>query len=265
MTAALAMEDRAVLRVSGADAREFLQGIVTNDVASIDGAPVYAALLSPQGKYLFDFIMVADGADILLDVAAERAPALVQRLSLYRLRADVTIEPAGLTVVVGEGDAPDAPILFTDPRHPELGWRAIVEDPAGFCAGVKPLAPEQVIARRVALGVPESGFELRPEESFILEMGFERLHGVDFHKGCYVGQEVTARMKHKTALRKGLARVEIGGDAPPSGTEIMAGEKTAGVLWTSAGGEGLAYLRFDRIAPDMTAGSARITPIEGSW
>ena len=116
-------------------------------------------------------------------------------------------------------------------------------------------------ARRIALGVPESGAELLPDDSYILEMGFERLNGVDFRKGCYVGQEVTARMKHKTDLRKGLVRVRVEGEAPPPGTEIRAGDKPAGTLHSAAGGQGLAYLRFDRATGELVAGEARIVPL----
>src|SRR5690606_13582644 len=107
-----------------------------------------------------------------------------------------------------------------DPRHPELGWRAYPADPVAFAAGLAPLDPAAMVALRIRLGVPETGVELLPEDAYILEMGFERLNGVDFRKGCYVGQEVTARMKHKTELRKGLARVRITGEAPPPGTAI---------------------------------------------
>ena len=256
--AAVHAADRAVLRVSGDGVRSFLQGLVTNDVRRLDEGPVYAALLTPQGKYLFDFIMVPDGEDVLVDVKADRAAALAQRLAMYRLRAKVGIEAAGLAVVTGTGTPPAGG--FSDPRDPGLGWRAIVADPAAALAGRALLAPEAAEAQRVALAVPETGVELVPDESYILEMGFERLHGVDFRKGCYVGQEVTARMKHKTELRKGLARVRVDGAAPPPGTEIVGGGKAVGFLYTSANGQGLAYLRFDRVGEAMTAGAARITP-----
>ncbi|HET9070207.1 MAG TPA: folate-binding protein [Amaricoccus sp.] len=259
MTEGFIERDRSVLRVSGPDAREFLQGLVTNDVRKLDEGPVYAALLSPQGKYLFDFFLVPDGADVLVDVKADRAAALAQRLGMYRLRAKVAIEPTDLSVVVGFGAPPDGG--YADPRHPDLGWRACVADPAAALAGAAALAPDARRARRIALGVPESGIELLPEDSYILEMGFERLNGVDFRKGCYVGQEVTARMKHKTELRKGLVRVRVEGAAPAAGTEIRAGEKVAGTLFSVAGEEGLAYLRFDRAAGELTAGEARISAV----
>ena len=213
MTAGHHATDRAVLRISGPDARDFLQGLVTNDVRRLDAGAVYAALLSPQGKYLFDFFLVADGEDILLDVKADRAAALAQRLGLYKLRAKVAVAPTELAVVVGTGAAPDGAVA--DPRHPALGWRGYAADPAALLAGLAPLAPADLDALRVELVVPEAGIELQPDNSYILEMGFERLNGVDFRKGCYVGQEVTARMKHKTELRKGLARVRLSGPAPP--------------------------------------------------
>jgi folate-binding protein YgfZ len=265
MTAGFHATERTLVRVSGPDACEFLQGLVTNDVRGLDAGAVYAALLSPQGKYLFDFVLVPDpvpGADaILLDVKADRAAALQQRLAIYRLRAKVEIAPDPRAVVLGDG-APPAGAL-PDPRDPRLGWRAYPEDAAGFLAGIAPLDPAAHEARRVALGVPETGIELRPDESYILEMGFERLHGVDFRKGCYVGQEVTARMKHKTELRKGLALVRVAGEPPPPGTEILAGGKPAGTLFSVADGLGLAHLRFDRAVGELAAGAARVTRSDG--
>ncbi len=251
--------DRAVLRVDGPEAREFLQGLVTNDVRRLDDGPLYAALLSPQGKYLFDFFLVADdeadGEAVLLDVKADRAAALAQRLGMYRLRARVTVAPTDRAVVVGTGAPPAGG--FADPRDPALGWRAIVA-PEAAPAGGGP-ADAVLAGLRVARAVPETGVELLPDDSYILEHGFERLHGVDFRKGCYVGQEVTARMKHKTELRKGLARVRIDGAAPPPGTAIMAGDRPAGTLHTVAGDEGLAWLRLDRADGPLTAGTARVT------
>ncbi|MEL7126376.1 MAG: folate-binding protein [Pseudomonadota bacterium] len=242
------MQDRHVFRLSGADNRPFLQGLVTNDVDKVDAGLVYAALLTPQGKYLADFFLAADGADILLDVAAELAPGLSQRLSMYKLRADVAIADSGLHVHRGVGAVPaDA---HPDPRHAALGWRA-------YRAEAAPETDIDWTALRVAHVVPETGIELTPD-SYILEAGFEALHGVDFRKGCYVGQEVTARMKHKTTLRKGLAQVGVDGSAAP-GTEITADGKAVGTLFSTAGTQGIAYLRFDRAKPEMQAGSARIT------
>lgn len=242
-----ATSSRKILRLSGADNRSFLQGLVTNDVDKLDQGLVYAALLTPQGKYLADFFLIADGADTLLDVAGDLADGLLKRLNMYRLRADVQIEATGLNLQRGTGPAPDG--ALPDPRHPDLGWRRYSDDPAGEDG-------TNWDAIRVAHVIPETGIELTPD-SYILESGFEALNGVDFRKGCYVGQEVTARMKHKTELRKGLARVKVKGSAP-AGTEITAGGKPAGILFSQSGGHGIAYLRFDRATGDMQAEDAAV-------
>ncbi len=241
-------EGRRVYRITGADRVTFLQGLVSNDARRLADGPVYAALLTPQGKYLADFLLVPQGDAILLDVAEELADGLVKRLSMYRLRAAVQIEPTALHVSRGLGDPPPGAVV--DPRHPALGWRRYAETP-----GAAPVSDWDAI--RVAHLIPETGIELIPDETYILEAGFERLHGVDFRKGCYVGQEVTARMKHKTDLRKGLARVAVEGDAAP-GTPILADGKEAGILHSRAGDRAIAYLRFDRAEGPMTAGQATV-------
>ncbi|MBU2959598.1 folate-binding protein [Citreicella sp. C3M06] len=239
------MSERKILRISGPEAEHFLQGLVTNDVTRLKDGIVYTALLTPQGKYRADFFLVPDGDDILVDVAEPLAGDLLRALSMYKLRAKVTVEPTDLAVARGPGAAPDG--AFADPRDPRLGWRAY---------DGRPSETADWDALRVEALVPESGIELTPD-TFILEAGFERLHGVDFRKGCYVGQEVTARMKHKAELRKGLAPVVVDGTAPV-GTEILSGEKPAGVLYTQSGGRGIAYLRFDRAVGTLTAADARL-------
>ena len=238
------MTDRTIFRLTGDDARDFLQGLVTNDVKKLDQGLVYAALLTPQGKYMADFFLVPEGANILIDVSSDLAAMLFQRLSMYKLRAQVTLEETDLTVKRGTGDLPDG--ALPDPRHPDMGWRLYGEE--GGDDG------SDWTALRVAHLVPETGVELTPD-TFILEAGFERLNGVDFRKGCYVGQEVTARMKHKTELRKGLARVSVEGEAA-TGDKILNGVKEAGELLSRAGDEAIAYLRFDRAKDDMQAGEA---------
>ncbi len=239
-------KDRTILKVTGSDRQSFLQGLVTNDVKRLDDGLVYAALLSPQGKYLADFFLVPFGDAILIDVKTELAAGLLQRLSMYKLRADVQIEQADIAVSRGLGDAPEGG--FADPRHPELGWRGY-----GIEAGEGATDWDAI---RVTHAIPKSGIELH-SDSYILECDFERLNGVDFRKGCYVGQEVTARMKHKTELRKGLAKVALDGTAE-TGTEILSDGKAAGVLHTVSGNSALAYLRFDRAKGDMTAGDATV-------
>ena len=241
--------DRRVYTVTGADRLTFLQGMVSNDVLPLgrgDGA-VWAALLTPQGKYLADFLLIAQGDRLLLDIKDSIAESTIRRLSMYRLRADVQFAASDLKVARGLGATP--PGAIADPRHDALGWRGY-----GAAAG----APEiDWDAIRVAQCIPETGIELIPDDSYLLESGFERLHGVDFRKGCYVGQEVTARMKHKTELKKGLITVTITG-AAPVGTPILQGDKPAGTLFTQSQGRAIAYLRFDR-TENLTAGSAKIS------
>lgn len=246
-------EDRTVLRLSGADAHGFLQGLVTRDPGR---GLTYAALLTPQGKYLADFFLLDRGEDLLLDVKSDIAPAVAQRLNMYRLRADVGIEEAELSVVRGLGEVPEG--AFADPRDASLGWRGYSIAGGGMEGGDPGIDWDAI---RVAACVPETGIELVPNETYILEAGFDRLSGVDHRKGCYVGQEVTARMKHKTELKKGLARVQIDGSAAP-GTEITANDKPAGTLHTVAGSAGIAYLRFDRATGTMQAGGATLTRLD---
>ncbi|MGS4946189.1 CAF17-like 4Fe-4S cluster assembly/insertion protein YgfZ [Meridianimarinicoccus sp. RP-17] len=241
---------RHVLRITGADRAKFLQGLVTSDVDRLSAGAVWTAMLTPQGKYLADFFLVDADDAILLDVAKPLAAGLAKRLSMYKLRADVRIADAGLTVTQGLGEMPAGAVA--DPRHPALGWRAYGDGPAGG------IDPAEWNALRVDHVVPETGVELVPDRTFILEAGFDRLHGVDFRKGCYVGQEVTARMRHKTELRKGLVRVAVTGGAPVGTPVADDAGRTIGTLFTQAGGFGLAHLRFDRAAGPMSAGSATL-------
>ena len=242
------MDGRTVFSITGAEREDFLQNLITNDVARLKDGIVWTALLTPQGKYLADFFLVPAGDAILLDVATPVAQSLAQRLTMYKLRADVQIAATDLTPSRGPGPAPEG--TYPDPRHPDLGWRAYDGRPDQYA---------DWDALRVEHMIPETGIELVPNDSYPLEVAFERLHGVDFKKGCYVGQEVTARMKHKTELKKGLAQVAVKG-AAPIGTEITTRDgKPAGTLFTQANGKALAYLRFDRAKDEMTAGDATVT------
>ena len=242
---------RRLIALTGPDALPFLQGLVSNDVLRLS-APglVYAALLTPQGKYLADFFVVRRAGDeLLVDVASPLAADTLRRLTMYRLRADVQIAPSDLTVTRGLGERPAG--ALPDPRHPALGWRLYSCEPMAV-----PAVDWDAI--RVANLIPESGIELVPDDSYILEAGFERLHGVDFRKGCYVGQEVTARMKHKTELRKGLVRVRIEGTAPVGSDILGTDGKPAGTLFTQSGGFAIAYLRHDRAQGELRASQARL-------
>jgi hypothetical protein len=237
---------RTVFKITGADRVKFLHGLVSNDVPK-EGLG-YAALLSPQGKYLADFFQWQDGDAVFVDVAESLAADLGRRLMMYKLRSDVKITDSGLKLRRGTGAAPEG--AMPDPRDPALGWRLYGEAEGDDGTDWDAL--------RVAHAVPESGVELVVGDSYILEMGFERLHGVDFRKGCFVGQEIVARMKHKTELKKGLMQVFVSAQVPV-GTPITVGEKPAGTLYTQAGGKGLAYLRFDRATGPMQAGDAEVT------
>ncbi|RNF35604.1 CAF17-like 4Fe-4S cluster assembly/insertion protein YgfZ [Paracoccus methylarcula] len=234
---------RQIIRITGEDRVDFLQGLVTNDVTR---APCWAALLTPQGKYLADFLVVPQGDALLIDIHADLAEDLIRRLTLYKLRSKVALEPVAMTVARGTGPAPEGAV--SDPRHEALGWRlygGTGDDGSDWNA------------IRVAHTIPETLIELIPNETYILEAGFERLHGVDFRKGCYVGQEVTARMKHKTELRKGLTTLRIEGEAPV-GTPITREGREVGTLFTQANGRGIAHIRFDRAGEGMEAGAARV-------
>ena len=237
---------RRLLRIAGKDRFGFLQGLVTNDVRPGMGL-TYAAMLTPQGKYLFDFFLLEEGDSILVDVAANRADALAQRLSMYRLRAEVEIAPDDRAVATGPGAPPEG--ALADPRHPGMGWRA-------YGTGLESV-PADWDALRVEHMIPETGIELVENDSYILEMGFERLNGVDFKKGCYVGQEVTARMKHKTELKKGLARLALAGPVSP-GTAVERDGREIGRVHTVSGGRALAWLRLDRAGEGMVAGGVAV-------
>lgn len=241
--------DRRIYQITGADALTFLQGLTSNDVLPLGKAPgiVWTALLTPQGKYLADFFVVNTGDKLLLDIKDSLADATLRRLTMYKLRSDVTFTPCDLAVTRGLDLVPAG--ALADPRHPALGWRTYGS------AGTDPQIEWDAI--RVAHVIPESGVELIPDDSYLLEHGFERLNGVNFRKGCYVGQEVTARMKHKTELRKGLVQVAITG-AAPIGTDVTVGDKVVGRLFTQSGGKALAHLRLDQSEGVMQAGEATL-------
>ncbi len=240
---------RNLIRLSGPDTRSFLDGLITNTLPDADDPLRYAALLTPQGKFIADFLVLAEGDDLILDVATSHAPTLAQRLTMYRLRAKVEIAEDPRPVATGTEDAPDG--ALPDPRQSALGWRHYGSDRPD---------PSDRDAIRVAHCIPETGIELTPD-TYILEAGFERLNGVDFRKGCFVGQEIVARMKHKTELRKGLATVAIEGTAPV-GTEILTNEgKSAGTLFTQSGDRAIAHLRFDRSGGPLSAENAQLLSI----
>lgn len=248
------LSNRAVIRLSGEGVRDFLQGLVTNDVALLAPArPVWAGLLSAQGKALFDFILWADGEDVLIDCEAARADELAKRLTLYRLRRPIVVARDDALAVhwsaEGEAGSPD-------PRLAALGRRWIA--PAdGEAAGYD--------ERRIALGVAEGTAELGVDKTLWLEANAVELNGVSFSKGCYVGQENTARMHHRDKLRRRLLPVKIVG-APGDEAELRTGEgKAAGELRSQVGDVGMAWLRMEHADGVLTVGSAEAEVIWPQW
>ncbi|MEZ5752987.1 MAG: folate-binding protein [Paracoccaceae bacterium] len=247
-------DGRAFLRVSGPDRHDFLQGLVTQDMARVarDGI-AYGALLTPQGKLVADFLLVDQGeSGVVLDLPEGWVDDILNRLTLYKLRARVTLTQEPGTVTRGVGPAPNG--ALADPRSAALGWRLYGH---ALGQGVEPDWTEL----RIAHLIPESGLEAVPGESFILELGFERLHGVDFRKGCYVGQEVTARMHHKTDLRRGLFVVRLTQPVPPGTAVTLEDGREAGAVYSQSGCDGLALLRHDRANGALRAGDAVVTVV----
>ncbi|MBI1391673.1 MAG: folate-binding protein [Alphaproteobacteria bacterium] len=245
------LSSRAVLSVTGPDAESFLQGIITQNVAAAQPA-AFSALLTPQGKVLFDFILVRVAGGFLIDTAAERAAALEKRIKLYKLRAKVEIAARDNLAVVWTPDAPteapaDAAAVFADPRLPVLGWRAVVPNETASGDG-----EDAYHAARRAAGVPEFGVSFDAEETFPLDVNYDVLNGVDYRKGCFVGQEVASRMKRKGEVRKRTMVVAFGASANVvRGADLKQGEATVGVLIEPPRGQasdGLAIVRLDRIS-----------------
>lgn len=264
------LSDRGVLRVRGTDARKFLQGVITNNLDKAEeGAAVHTGLLSPQGKILFDFFVVPHGGDILIEAAKDTLAELAKRLGFYRLRAQVEIAEAPEYDVAAVWDGtptlPEEALAFADPRLQALGMRVLLPDGAAISRLACAEASEDAYhARRIMLGVPEGGRDYALGDTFPHEALFDQLNGVDFKKGCFVGQEVVSRMEHRGTTRKRVVPVE--GDGPLlSGTEVKAGDLPLGTIGSVAGTRGLALLRLDRAADAaskgtaLTAGDATIT------
>ena len=242
------LDDRAVLAVSGPDASAFLQGLVTNDVLRLsEGASIYAALLTPQGKILFDFLLFRRSDAYLLDCWSGHHDALLSRLLLYRLRSKVTVEPSeSLAILGGWGAAPPPAEGTIDPRLGALGWRAIIpksDIPEGVARA------SAYLPHRLDCGVPE-GSDFGQDKIFALDACLEELHGVSFEKGCYVGQELTARMKHRGTARKRLVPVATlsGADLGERGSSVTSGALDLGTTVSVYSDRGFALLRLDRLA-----------------
>jgi len=268
MQAAL-LPDRGVVEVAGQDARKFLNGLLTSDVDKLEPAhAVFAALLTPQGKIIVDFILVegAEGGTFFLDCPRALASALKQRLDFYKLRAQVTIEDRSdalgvLAIWDGEAESKRG-LCFRDPRLPELGLRCIlaseVIDEAAAEIGAELVDAAAYEAHRIALGVPRGGLDFIYGDAFPHETDMDQLGGVDFDKGCFVGQEVVSRIEHRGTARARIVPVAFDGFAPEPGTPVSTGARTVGTLGSSAHGRALAMLRLDRAAEALAAGEPLI-------
>ena len=267
MKAAL-LPDRGVVKVAGEDARGFLNGLVTADLAKVTPEhPRFAALLTPQGKIIADFIIVeaqaADGGGYFLDCARALAPTLVQRLNLYKLRAKITVDDVSAALgvaAVWDGTAEtEYGLIYADPRLPALGARAMLP-PQHFAEAAADMGAEAVDAahyeqRRIRLAVPRGGLDFSYNDAFPHEACMDQLGGIDFDKGCYVGQEVVSRMQHRGGARTRVVAVSLEQFAPEPGVPVLAGEKQVGTMGSGADGRGLALLRLDRVSDALAAGT----------
>ena len=283
------LDNRQVLKISGEEARDFLQGLVSNDLTRVsENQAIYAALLSPQGKYLHDFFIAELDGDFYLDCESARVDDLFKRLRMFKLRAKVDlelIEDMAVVALFGElvHDAlsinvtPGSAlywlggILFTDPRLSEVGARAILPRNALEIAlqnkkfNKTPL--EEYDSLRLSFGLPDSSRDMEVDKTILLEVGFDELNGVDFNKGCYVGQELTARTKHRGLIKKRLIPVSFVSAAPATGTKITQDGKNAGELRSTAGSFALALLRLDALQnlSPLLADGVILTPHKPPW
>jgi folate-binding protein YgfZ len=295
---AILLQNRGVLAISGGGAREFLQGLVSNDLSRVSPTQaIYAALLTPQGRYLHDFFIVEKDDVFFLDCEAKRRDDLMRRLKVYTLRSEVSLADASsnysVAVLMGEdaikklglsetpGETPGAAtafgggVAYSDPRLTELGARALLSrDDAeaaikddGFSLGEE----ENYERLRLELGIPDGSRDMEVEKALLLENGFDELHGVDWDKGCYMGQELTARTKHRGLVKKRLMPVTVDGPLPAPGTSVLLGEAEAGTVTSGLGTRALALLRLEAMesaqaqGEALMAGEARLTPQRPDW
>jgi tRNA-modifying protein YgfZ len=261
------LPDRGVISVEGDDRVAFLQGLVSNDVeAAAPGRAVWAALLTPQGKWLADFFVFADGDRLLLDCEQAQVPMLMQRLSRFRLRMKVTLRPEPALHVhvawpafpLGQPSVPD--IIAPDPRLPDFAWRILAAEPLESTA-----TPEGWDRHRLAAGLPEGSKDLEAEHTVLLEAGFDELNGVSWSKGCYMGQELTARTRYRGLVKRRLVPVLAEGPLPAPGSAIFRDTREVGVMRSGRDHAGLASLRLDALSGPLHCGETILTPRIPDW
>lgn len=259
------LPDRSVVKVAGDDARNFLNGLVTTDLDRLKpGLGRFGALLTPQGKIIVDFLITeapaGHGGGFLIDCPKALAESLATKLKFYKLRAKVTVENLDLGVLAGWDGQPAAQpdLAFADPRHDGLGFRILIPEDLkqklSDLIGAELVDATEYEAHRIALGVPRGGLDFMYGDAFPHETNMDRLAGVDFDKGCYVGQEVVSRMQHRGTARTRSVRVLLDGPSPEAGATIVAGDKPVGTIGSTSGGKGIALMRIDRIADALDAG-----------
>ena len=283
------LDNRGILAVSGPDRREFLQGLVSNDLNKVSPtAARYAALLTAQGKYLHDFMIVEAGESIWLETEGTPLGDLKRRLTIYRLRSKVSLEvrpdlavvavigpdaaaALGLRSEPGAATSLEDGIAFVDPRLAALGVRVILPreraQPLLAEAGVSEAPFDDYDRLRLSFGIPDGSRDLVPEKSILLEVGFDELNGVDWQKGCYIGQELTARTKYRGLVKRRLVPVRIEGPAPPPGAIVTADGREIGEMRSSRDGLGLALLRIEplRDGKKLAATGATLVPLKPAW
>jgi folate-binding protein YgfZ len=264
MTQLAQLPGRGVIAVSGPDRVTFLNGLVSNDVAlAAPGRAVWAALLTAQGRYVTDFFVLADGGRLLLDAPDQSIQDLIKKLSRYRLRAAVVLEDISEShrvYAAWGGMPPEVPVTAPDPRLREAGFRLISAEPLATNA-----SEDGYAAFRLGLGLPDGPPDLEPEKTLLLEAGFDELGGVDWKKGCYMGQELTARTKYRGLVKRRLVPVTLDGATPPPGSPILADGAEVGTIRSAAGLLALAMLRVDALQKPLIAGNALVTPIIPGW
>jgi hypothetical protein len=262
------LPDRGVVKIGGEDARNFLNGLITTDVTLVrPGLGRFGALLTPQGKIVADFLITeapaGHGGGFLIDAPRALAKGLADKLGFYKLRAKVTVESLSDNLgvmAIWDGEPSTKPDLtFADPRDNALGWRILV--PEELARKVADLLSAELTdsaaydAHRIATGVPRGGLDFIYGDAFPHETNMDRLHGVDFDKGCYVGQEVVSRMQHRGTARTRTLRIVLDGAPPEAGSPVLAGDKPVGTMGSSADGKGLALIRTDRAIDALDAGT----------